>query len=466
MKKITIILAIITILFSLALTNISNAAVADVKNISVNSVSGKVGDKVTVNITASADLAIEDDGLLLKYDKTKLKFISATDATIANLMLMSNDRDDGFIVAMVATGANKTPITKGTVLSSVVFEILEAASGNVALELVHEASGTAITTAKATVTKPVTSVTLDKSSVTLEKGETVSLVPTITPADHTEGTQVSKWESSDPQVATVDNTGKIKAVRSGTATITYTFNNFTKTCKVNVNTTLTGIKLNETKKEILKGQELELKVVTIPEDANNLPETKWETSDANVATVTNGKVTAIKAGTVKIKATVGTFEAECEVTVKEIPLTDITLSHTELKLVEGNSATVTITSVPENTTDKITKTTWVSSDEKIATVKDGKITAVKAGKATISVNVNEKFTKQVVVTVEAKKTPVEPEKTPAIPGGSGQGEAIPEPKPVLPQTGDIAIEVFVGLMIVSVLGISIILIRKNKIKNK
>ena len=67
---------------------------------------------------------------------------------------------------------------------------------------------------------PVTSVTLNKSSLSLEVGNTETLTATITPSNATNKTVT--WESSDTSIATVDQNGRVTAVKAGNATITAT----------------------------------------------------------------------------------------------------------------------------------------------------------------------------------------------------------------------------------------------------
>lgn len=78
-----------------------------------------------------------------------------------------------------------------------------------------------------------------------------------------------------------------------------------------------------------------------------------------------------------------------------VPATSITLDQTAGTLEKGETATLVATVAPANTTDKVV---WTSSDEKVATVKDGKITAVGGGYATITAKAgNVTATCQVVV---------------------------------------------------------------------
>lgn len=65
------------------------------------------------------------------------------------------------------------------------------------------------------------------------------------------------------------------------------------------------------------------------------------------------------------------------------PVSNITLDKTELSLSIGDSETLTATIEPNNATNK--NVTWSSNNEAVATVDNGKVTAVKEGTATITV---------------------------------------------------------------------------------
>ena len=65
-----------------------------------------------------------------------------------------------------------------------------------------------------------------------------------------------------------------------------------------------------------------------------------------------------------------------------IDVTGVSLDKNELALKTGDTAKLTATVTPDNATDKTVR--WTSSDETIATVQDGAVTAVKEGKATIT----------------------------------------------------------------------------------
>ena len=77
-------------------------------------------------------------------------------------------------------------------------------------------------------------MSLDKTSMTLTVGETQTLTATVAP-DNAQDKSVT-WSSSDATVATVDQDGKVTAVKAGTATITVTTTDGgkTATCAVTV----------------------------------------------------------------------------------------------------------------------------------------------------------------------------------------------------------------------------------------
>lgn len=80
---------------------------------------------------------------------------------------------------------------------------------------------------------------------------------------------------------------------------------------------VTGIQLDRTSAELTVGRSITLNPTIFPDNAA-VWDVEWETSDSSVATVSDGKVTALKAGTATITATTvdGGYSASCRVTVK------------------------------------------------------------------------------------------------------------------------------------------------------
>lgn len=261
-------------------------------------------------------------------------------------------------------------------------------------------------TCEITVTQPAESVeigngTIMVSKLELKKGETATLVAEVKPDDTTN--KAVTWTSSDATVATVDANGKVTAVKSGTATITATTkdgSNKKATCEVVVTNPATAISIADM--TVLTGAEKDIVVETTPADADDIGKVTYTVEDGTVASVADGKVKGLKAGTTNITATAGTLTTTFKVTVtdEEVPATSVSLNKTEISIEVDASETLTATVTPTDTTDVAV---WSSADETIATVdQTGKVTGVKEGETTITVKLNDTVSASCKVTVTKK----------------------------------------------------------------
>ena len=229
----------------------------------------------------------------------------------------------------------------------------------------------------------VSGVSLSPGSLELEVGQTATITATVNPSNATNKTV--SWSSSNPSVATVSG-GKVTAVATGSATITATAGGKSATCPVTVKSkvvNVTGVTLSQSSATLEIGETVTLTATVAPSDATDKTVT-WSTSDAKVATVEGGKVTAVAEGSATITAAAGGKSATCSVTVKTatVEATDITVDKDDVMIGVGESFTITATVIPENATDKTV--TWSSSDPSVATVDaNGKVTGVAPGHASI-----------------------------------------------------------------------------------
>ena len=168
------------------------------------------------------------------------------------------------------------------------------------------------------IVKP-TSITLDKTSVTVLESEAATVTPSIQPSN---ASKTVSWTSSDTSVATVSG-GKITGVSVGTATITATtINGLKATVKVTVNTNPnivkpTGIVLNNSSVTVKEKSIVSVVATVLPTNAANKTVT-WTSSNSKVATVSNGTITGVSAGTATITATTfNGYSARVNVTVEE-----------------------------------------------------------------------------------------------------------------------------------------------------
>lgn len=148
---------------------------------------------------------------------------------------------------------------------------------------------------------------------------------------------------------------------------------------------VTSISFDKNEISIKVGESETLKVIHEPSDLP-VPSYTWESSNEDVATITNGKVTAMSVGEATIKVTAAELglSASCKIKVNPVEAETIVLNTTNQELKIGDEFQLTATIEPENTTDK--SITWESNDDKIATVtEEGLVKAVGVGKAIITV---------------------------------------------------------------------------------
>ena len=246
------------------------------------------------------------------------------------------------------------------------------------------------------INRAVSGVRLDYSKLSLKTGETAALTATVYPANA--ANKAVKWISSAPDVASVDQTGKITALKPGITTITVETEDgrYTATCNVTVIdssiVSVTGVKLSATVAELTIGIELpvggskRLSATITPSNATNKGVT-WSSDNASVAAVNaSGLITAKGEGTatVTVRTDDGGYTATCKITV--VPVTapekvEISVSADSLKYKETTK--VNVSELPVGYTVQ-----YSSSDESIAKVdSNGNIKAVGKGTATITVKV-------------------------------------------------------------------------------
>ena len=260
-----------------------------------------------------------------------------------------------------------------------------------------------------TVNYKVTGVSLNTDSLTLEEGGTATLTATITPSNATD--QNVTWSSDNESVATVDQNGRVTAVAQGGATITAAVDGKSAECYVTVNAAapvpVTSVSLDKTSLGLTEGDTETLTATVEPSDATNKNVT-WSTSDASIATVTDGVVTAVAPGTATITVTTvdQSKTATCTVTVT-VPVTGVTLNKTRTSLYVGDTETLTATVAPDNATNQAV--TWTSSNPSVATVKNGVVTAVAPGIAVITATTQDgNHTAACAVTVRPDVPPANP----------------------------------------------------------
>lgn len=456
-KVVSIILAVLmlTAMGTVAVTSASAEETA-----TVNGVVANVGDTVTIDYFIKSDCIWEcfQGHVTYDYDGLQLESFEMPDVTTG---IMTNTLNKGFVYY---TGVDiysnykfynevnfyRIKFTVRQAGSYAVNNVLEFADGNnadmivddgvilkperlITREVVTATPKPTETTTNTTAPKPTTNpeptntepsstpspstpvavsgVALNKKVATINVGKTVTVKATVTPANAANKTLA--WTSSNRTVATVSN-GVVKGVKAGRVVITAKTtdgSNISATCTVTVKQPVTSISLSK-KATMYTGKKLTLKAKVNPANASNKALT-WKSYNTKIAKVaSNGVVTGVKAGTVKITATAkdgSRKSATCTVTVRQ-SVSKITLSKTNVVLPKkGSSYNVKVTVAPKNVYNK--NVAVKSAKTKVAkvsasTVKSGKtvkITAVKKGTTKVVFTAKDGSKKSATCKVTVKK---------------------------------------------------------------
>ncbi len=265
---------------------------------------------------------------------------------------------------------------------------IKGVSGGSATISVISEDGLKIATCDVYIREPVTGVTLNETSVTssMAVGQ-YQLKATVNP----EGDGVNRnvtWSSSNEAVATVDETGLVHFVSPGHATIVCKTEEggYIAMCNISISIPIASITLDHTDEIMRVGDTLRITGAVEPIEASDKT-LVWETSNPNVCIVdSTGFVQAVGVGSCTILCKSydnGGASAMCNIYVKQ-PVKEVRLNVNEITVRKGQVFWLNATCLPENADNKIC--TWKSDDEEVCTVEpDGKVTAVGAGKTSITV---------------------------------------------------------------------------------
>ncbi len=237
-------------------------------------------------------------------------------------------------------------------------------------------------------------ITIDREDGPVYKGKTTILTATVEKVlDTAPDTTKLLWESSDPEIATVNATGTVTGVGKGTAVITcFAEDNDAIFAEEEIEIILpvTGIQMEGPDATLLirEGSDengVQLTASVLPEDAF-CQDLIWTSNNEEIAAVDeNGYVSGYKPGSVVITAASAdeisaNIKATCKVNVLQAA-SSIELSETELVMNLGKTQNITATVLPENTSNKAV--IWESSDPEIVAVTNGMLRAVNCGEAVI-----------------------------------------------------------------------------------
>lgn len=366
-----------------------------VLTVDANGLVTAVGDG-TASITATVDgVSATTDAITVTTSVVKA---SGVKLSTANLKLTVGGEPSTLTAAVEpdnATNKNVSWSSSDPEVATVAGGVVTPVKAGAATITVTTEDGEHSAACKVTVIQPAAGITLDKQKVALVGAATEQLKAAVVPA---EANQTVVWKSSNESVATVDQTGKVTAVSKGTATIIVSTEDgvYSQDCAVTVSNPATNLTVDQTALNLKKGEEGTVKISLVGALAGEVDETKLALDDTGASkafkVVDNGDgsytVTALKTGSGSFVITAESLSQTVSVTVTN-PVQKVELDKTGLSFTVGDaSAKLSATVSPADADD--TTVSWTSSDSSIATVKDGVVTPLKAGAATITATCGDK----------------------------------------------------------------------------
>lgn len=226
--------------------------------------------------------------------------------------------------AVVPAEANQTIVWKSSNESVATVDQtgkVAAVSKGAATITVSTEDGTYSQDCAVTVSNPATNLTVDQSVLGLKKGEEgtvkVSLAGTL--AGEVDETNLALDDTGASKAFKVVDNGDgsytVTALKTGSGSFVITAGSLSQTVSVTVTNPAQKVELNKTSLSFtVVDASTKLSATVSPADADDTT-VSWTSSDSSVATVKDGVVTPLKAGTVTITATCGDKTATCAVTV-------------------------------------------------------------------------------------------------------------------------------------------------------
>ena len=216
-------------------------------------------------------------------------------------------------------------------------------------------------------------------------GKRVYLRTIITPTDVRE--KHVTFTTDDAGIANVQKDGNLIAVQRGECNVTIASvqsPEVTETIHVVVIEPMKKVVITAPEKTIAAGRTMQLGTEITP-DTTTIQTIQWRSRDERIATVDqDGLVTGVGRGSVVIeaKSTDGSnLTATFYLTVSQ-DVTEVTLKETETTVATGRTVQLHATVLPNNANNR--QVTWTSSDESVATVRNGAVTGRKAGECTVT----------------------------------------------------------------------------------
>jgi uncharacterized protein YjdB len=232
-------------------------------------------------------------------------------------------------------------------------------------------------------------IRITPSALTLRVGSVSALAASVLARGTTLSVRAITWESQNPQVATVDASGRVTGIARGQTLISARVDGASGTWGAPVTIIgVSGVSIDASPGTIEVGESRNLIARVSTDPGVTGGSVVWSSSDPSIATVNAlGSVTALRPGSVTITATCEGVSARLSLVVTQPPVASIQLSAAAITVSSGETSQLAaIARDSRGSTISGVSFAWSSSNPDIATVNsNGLVTGIAVGSATISV---------------------------------------------------------------------------------
>ena len=278
-----------------------------------------------------------------------------------------------------------------------------------------------------TVLAPLKGLSLQEESLELLRGS-MHLLRLIPEPENTTDRFFPVYESSHPDIVSVSQNGRLRALAPGESTITVRYGGFSASCRVSVQVPLESIEIEEEGGPIVRGEEMALTPVFFPEESNTPRDLVWKSSDPSVVEVSDaGRIRALSPGRAEIMLQCGEVTSSIAFDVI-VPVSGLEIAVSERELNRGESVPMEVRLLPEDTTEE-KDIYYESTNPAVAGVDaEGNLVAYGPGECVITARHGEfSASCRVQVKVPLKGISLEPASFSLLQGSSGSLQAIFDP---------------------------------------
>lgn len=345
----------------------------------------------TVNITATMGSVSGSKGLTVTPILSTIDVTPSAPSAVADTTQQFNatgiwsDGSSQDITGQVTWTSTNTPIA--TIDNNGLVTAQTAGSTTISATLGGIEGSTTLTV----IAPTLTSIVITPNQASVPQGISQPFVATgVFNNGASQGLATASWNSSDPTIAAIDNTGNATTLGVGAVTISATSGLVTGSTTFTVlPAALVSVTLSPASPSLALGTTTQITATGLFTDGSTqILSVTWMTSDPTIATVdSNGNVNTVALGSVTITASSGSISASASVTVTPAVIASVAVTPPNPSIPAGFSQQFTaIGTFTDSSTQDITNTaTWISSSGTVATVSAaGLATSLTPGNSTIT----------------------------------------------------------------------------------